>query len=73
VTDTEFCFGDAEAISVTCYNNDQELPAGSGPNAGQVPANKACIDLSPALARAIGIDGLGEVDWRWVEEDEPVA
>jgi hypothetical protein len=27
--------------------------------------NKAGIDLSPALAKALGIDGMGEVDWEF--------
>ena len=31
--------------------------------------NGAGIDLSPALAELIGIDGLGEVDWEFVEDD----
>jgi hypothetical protein len=29
--------------------------------------NGAGIDLSPALARQIGIDGMGTVDWEFVE------
>ncbi len=36
-----------------------------GPNKGRT-SNKAGIDLSPALARALGIDGKGQVDWRFV-------
>jgi hypothetical protein len=31
--------------------------------------NKAGIDLSPALADLIGIDGLGEVDWEFASDD----
>ena len=30
--------------------------------------NGAGIDLSPALARALGIDGMGYVDWEFVGE-----
>jgi hypothetical protein len=30
--------------------------------------NGAGIDLSPALAKAIGIDGMGMVDWHFIEE-----
>jgi len=33
--------------------------------AGRV-TNKAGIDLSPALAKAVGIDGKGQVDWSFV-------
>ena len=29
--------------------------------------NGAGIDLSPALAKALGIDGMGEVDWQFME------
>lgn len=29
--------------------------------------NHAGIDLSPALARAIGIDGVGHVDWEFID------
>lgn len=29
--------------------------------------NRAGIDLTPATARAIGIDGLGKVDWEWAD------
>lgn len=36
-----------------------------GPNKGRTP-NKAGIDLSPAVAKALGIDGIGKVDWRFV-------
>ena len=32
--------------------------------------NRAGIDLSPALAKAIGIDGMGHVDWEFVSEDQ---
>jgi N-acetylmuramoyl-L-alanine amidase len=65
VDDTSYCFGDAEAISVTCYRDHEPLPR--GPNQGKIPSNEAAIDLSPALAHAIGIDGLGRVDWEFVE------
>jgi N-acetylmuramoyl-L-alanine amidase len=68
VDDTAYCYGDAEAISVTCYREHQPLP--SGPRQGQIPNNEAAIDLSPALAEAIGIDGLGRVDWEFVEGEE---
>jgi N-acetylmuramoyl-L-alanine amidase len=47
-----------------CYLQQTELP--DGPNAGNVPSNPAGIDLSPALARALGIEGKGQVDWQFV-------
>jgi lysozyme len=61
----------ARPIAETCYQNKTPLP--SGPNAGQVPTNDAGIDLSPALAAAIGIDGKGKVDWEFVEPSDLVA
>lgn len=49
-------------VAETCYKNGSVLP--SGPNRGRVPKNPAGIDLTPALARALGIDGMGIVEWR---------
>lgn len=40
-------------------------PIERGPNKGRT-SNKAGIDLSPGLARALGISGRGVVDWRIV-------
>lgn len=37
-----------------------------GPQQGNVPTNDAGIDLSPAAARAIGIQGKGKVNWQFV-------
>jgi hypothetical protein len=52
----------------SCYEAEQPLT--SGPNAGQIPSNPAGIDLSPALAEALGIDGMGEVDWDFIWPEE---
>jgi peptidoglycan hydrolase-like protein with peptidoglycan-binding domain len=38
----------------------------AGPNKGRVPLNAAGIDLSEALAKLVGVDGKGKVDWRIV-------
>lgn len=35
--------------------------------------NGAGIDLSPALAKALGIDGMGKVDWVFVEEGQEIS
>jgi hypothetical protein len=40
-----------------------------GPNRGRVP-NKAGIDLSPAAARALGIEGMGIIDWYFTTEED---
>jgi hypothetical protein len=55
---------DTRPVAETCYKNKQPLP--SGPHKGEVPSNPAGIDLTPALARALGIPGLGTVEWRLV-------
>jgi uncharacterized protein (TIGR02594 family) len=47
-----------------CYGDKTPLP--SGPHKGKVPSNPAGIDLSPALAKLIGISGKGKVSWRLV-------
>jgi hypothetical protein len=52
-------------VAEVCYNVNEPLPR--GPNAGRVPSNPAGIDLSPALAEELGIDGLGLVDWQFVK------
>jgi hypothetical protein len=70
VNDDNYVWGDARPIAETCYKNGTPLPSGSGNNAGKVPSNDAGIDLSPALADKIGIEGKGKVDWMFVEEGE---
>ena len=51
-------------IAEQCYASKTPLP--SGPQKGRVPSNPAGIDLSPSLAMALGIDGMGKVAWRLV-------
>lgn len=63
--DSSYVIGTARPIAETCYHEGAPLP--SGPNAGRVPSNPAGIDLSPALARKIGIEGKGTVDWEFVD------
>jgi N-acetylmuramoyl-L-alanine amidase len=70
VNDDDYVFGDQRPIAETCYKNKQPLPSGSGSNAGKVPSNDAGIDLSPALAEAIGISGKGRVHWVLVTDEE---
>jgi len=51
-------------IAEQCYASKTPIP--SGPQKGRVPSNPAGIDLSPSLARSLGIDGMGRVSWRLV-------
>jgi hypothetical protein len=39
---------------------------------GRVPTNDAGIDLTPALAAALGIDGKGKVDWEFADTQPPL-
>jgi hypothetical protein len=62
-------FGTARPIAETCCDEGTPLPAGSGNNAGKVPANRAGIDLSPAAFDALGMTDNGPVDWKFVEPE----
>ena len=51
-------------IAETCFKTKSPLPR--GPNKGRIPTNPAGIDMTPATSNALGIDGLGRVNWRFV-------
>ena len=51
-------------IAEQCYASKTPIP--SGPQKGRVPSNPAGIDLSPSLAKSLGIAGMGKVSWRLV-------
>jgi N-acetylmuramoyl-L-alanine amidase len=65
--DEEYVHGDERPSAETHYAMHEALP--TGPNAGKVPTNGAGLDLSPALARAVGISGKGRCDWAFVDAD----
>jgi hypothetical protein len=65
VDDIDYVDGPARPLAETCHNNGTPLPR--GPHKGKVPSNKAGIDLSPALAEMIGVDGKGIVSWQFVD------
>jgi len=69
--DTAYVEGTSRPIAETCYLEGAPLP--SGPNKGRVPSNKAGIDLSPHLAKKIGLSGKGQVDWKFETEGDAVA
>lgn len=47
---------------------EDQYAEGTAAQNGQVPSNDAAIDLTPATARAVGIDGKGKVKWRIYSE-----
>lgn len=47
----------------TCWKN--KMPLSRGPNKGKIP-NGAGIDLTVAAAKAIGLSGMGQVDWMFL-------
>jgi uncharacterized protein (TIGR02594 family) len=49
-------------VAEQCFASKTPLP--SGPQKGRVPSNPAGIDLSPALAKSLGVQGMGKVSWR---------
>jgi hypothetical protein len=61
VSDHAYVMGSARPLAETCYKQHAPLP--SGPNKGKVPSNAAGIDLSPHLAKKLGISGKGRVSW----------
>jgi hypothetical protein len=64
LTDDPYWMFNRRPTAEICYLNKTPLP--SGPNKGKIPSNPAGIDLSPALAKAVGISGKGKVSWRLV-------
>jgi uncharacterized protein (TIGR02594 family) len=64
-TDDYWARKGARPVAETCYHNKTPIP--SGPQKGRVPSNPAGIDLSPSLAKDLGIQGMGTVSWRLVK------
>lgn len=62
--DDDYWSRDERPIAETCFKTKTPLPR--GPNKGKVPTNPAGIDMTPATADALGIDGLGRINWRFV-------
>jgi peptidoglycan hydrolase-like protein with peptidoglycan-binding domain len=60
--DDDYASKGTRPIAEICHKAGRPLP--SGPQKGRVPTNDAGIDLSPSLARALGIQGKGKVAWR---------
>jgi hypothetical protein len=54
-------FTSISAASLLGAQYDEETEAQNG----MLPTNDAAIDLTPATAKAIGIDGKGKVRWRF--------
>jgi N-acetylmuramoyl-L-alanine amidase len=69
LTDDPYWEKNRRPLAETCHENDMELPR--GPNEGRLP-NGAGIDITPAAARAIGLDGMGQVNWRFTTDPATV-
>lgn len=65
MTDDDYWTKGTRPMAEVSYLTNTPLP--SGPNKGKV-ANGAGIDLTPAAAKAIGLQGMGTVNWAFVEE-----
>jgi N-acetylmuramoyl-L-alanine amidase len=65
LTDDDYWANNRRPLAETCNENNMKLPR--GPNAGIVP-NGAGIDITPAAAKAIGLEGMGQVSWRFTTE-----
>jgi N-acetylmuramoyl-L-alanine amidase len=63
--DDQYWAKNRRPLAETCAENNMTLPR--GPNQGKKP-NGAGIDITPAAARAIGLEGMGQVSWRFVTE-----
>jgi hypothetical protein len=68
--DDEYWAEGARPLAETCFKNKAPLPR--GPHKGKVP-NGAGIDITPAAAKALGLSGMGQVDWRFIDPDEATA
>ena len=67
LTDDDFFNTGERPLAETCYLNKTPLPR--GPNKGKIP-NGAGLDLTPAAAKAINLDGKGTVDFFLMSDDE---
>jgi N-acetylmuramoyl-L-alanine amidase len=65
LTDDDYWARNRRPLAETCHENNMQLPR--GPNQGRIP-NGAGIDITPAAAQAIGLSGMGQVSWRFVNE-----
>lgn len=65
VVDDEYWAKGTRPIAEQSYLNKTPLPY--GPNKGKV-ANGAGIDITPAAAKAIGLSGMGKVNWAFVDK-----
>jgi N-acetylmuramoyl-L-alanine amidase len=61
MVDDDYWESAARPVAEICFLEKKPLP--SGPNKGVVPSNRAGLDLTPAAAKAIGLEGKGQCDW----------
>lgn len=67
MTDDDYWSKGSRPMAEISYETNTPLPY--GPNAGKV-ANGAGIDITPAAARAIGLQGMGTVHWAFLRDDK---
>jgi N-acetylmuramoyl-L-alanine amidase len=65
IDDDKYVLGDARPVAEP---KGSKIPRGK--HQGKT-SNGAGLDLTPAAAKAIGLSGMGNVDWRFLTEDEP--
>lgn len=66
--DDDYWLKGTRPIAETCYKNKTPLPR--GPNKGKIPLNPAGIDITTAMAKALGIDidaGRAIINWRFIK------
>jgi hypothetical protein len=69
LTDDDYWNTGERPLAETCYRTDTPLP--HGPNEGRIP-NGAGIDITPAAAKAIGLEGMGQVSWAFMGDTSTV-
>jgi N-acetylmuramoyl-L-alanine amidase len=70
IHDESYVHGDTRPIIEDLYFNKQPIPPElGGSQVGKVPTSDAALDVSPALAERIGLDGKGTCSWTFEEGD----
>ena len=68
--DDDYWVTGARPLAETCHETKTQLPR--GPHKGKVP-NGAGLDVTPACAKALGIRGMGFVNWEFMYDDNQLV